>query len=69
MSFTEQDDVMQRRIITFTHDEVEALLGLLDLENLSSTEQSAKDKLKKIYARQILSHEKRQRDLAAERRD
>lgn len=50
----------QRTIIKFTHEEVEALLGLFPESDLTPTEQAAKDKLKKIYARQILSHEKRQ---------
>ena len=60
--------------IKFTHDEVEALLRLLnDLENdyiaadrgeqLTIAEQRAKAKLKRIYARQILSHEKRENEM------
>ena len=53
----------KRRMITFDHEEVEALLALLDMDSLSEKESSAKEKLKKIYARQILSHEKRQKAL------
>ena len=49
-----------KKIITFDHGEVEALLALLDVEDLTEKERSAKEKLKQIYARQILSHEKRQ---------
>ena len=54
-------------IIKFSHEEVEAMLNLFahieemeDSVPLSVVEQSAKAKLKRIYARQILSHERRQ---------
>lgn len=51
-----------RTFIKFNHEEVEALLNMLnEIEAnspLSETEKTAKDKLKRIYARQILSHEK-----------
>ena len=61
---------MPNSIIKFNHEEVEALLQLInDVENdkiadgattplLTASEASAKEKLKKIYARQILSHER-----------
>lgn len=52
-----------RKVIMFNHEEVEALIRALDDiegagDELTEAEQSAKEKLKKIYARQILSHEK-----------
>ena len=50
-------------MIKFTHEEIEALLHLLAEMELGSeltiSETSAREKLKKIYARQILSHERR----------
>jgi|SRR5215471_58070 len=51
-----------RQLIKFTHEEVEALLALFpeDPKDLSENERTAKEKLKKIYARQIISHERRQ---------
>ena len=51
-----------RQFIKFSHDEVEALLNMLNESSpLSDVEKSAREKLKKIYARQILSHEKWER--------
>ena len=64
-------DPVKRQVIKVTHEEVEALLTLFNhIEEceltrdypLNEVEQSAKDKLKRIYARQILSHEKRKRE-------
>lgn len=58
-----------RPIIKFTHFEVAALLRMIDdIEayqaddkiELNEHEKSAKEKLKKIYARQILSNERKQ---------
>lgn len=54
------------RFIKFNHEEIEALLNMItEVESnapISEAEKSAKDKLKRIYARQILSHEKRERE-------
>lgn len=56
-------------LIKFSHEEVEALLNIFaqveefikeEKSSLTSAESSAKTKLKRIYARQILSHEKRE---------
>lgn len=50
-------------LIKFTHEEVEALLNMInEVESnspISEPERAARDKLKRIYARQILSHEKK----------
>ena len=55
---------LERPIIKFTHSEVEALLNLypLDENEFTPSELSARNKLKQIFARQVLSHEKKQRD-------
>jgi hypothetical protein len=60
------NEEMPRRIITFDHEEVEALLALLDVNDLTEKEKSAKEKLKQIYARQILSYERRKQYLSKE---
>ena len=50
-------------IIKFTFEETEALINVLrDTERLTPVETSALAKLRKIQARQILSHEKRQNE-------
>ena len=48
-------------IIKFSFDETEALINLLrDTDKLTPAESAALMKLRKIQARQVLSHEKRQ---------
>ena len=67
MGMVEQEAPKPRQVIKFSHDEVEALLNLVNTieenyrEPLNEFEQSAKEKLKRIYARQILSHERTKR--------
>ena len=54
-----QSEMVRRAFIKFNHEEVEALLSLLnDMDDLNEIEQSARSKLKRIYARQIISHER-----------
>lgn len=54
-----------RQVIKFSYEEVEALLQLFPDDKLTPHEISAKEKLKKIYARQILSFERKGRKYAA----
>lgn len=51
---------IRNEVIKFTHAEVEALLGLFpeNESDLNLYERNAKEKLKAIYARQILSYER-----------
>ena len=54
---------IRNEVIKFTHAEVEALLGLFpeNDSDLNLYERNAKEKLKAIYARQILSYERTKR--------